>query len=71
VYCNFAIVSALDRAMVVVSISFVTAHSLGPVRDTVFAGQAEHDARSDVVNDRISGLFVMTLEMSLLHSLRF
>jgi hypothetical protein len=67
VYCNFAIVSALDRAMIVVSISFVTAHSLAPVRDTVFAGHAAHEARSDVVNDKISGLFVMTLEMSLLH----
>jgi hypothetical protein len=71
VYCSFAIVSALEDEMVVVSISFVTAHSVAPVRDTVFAGHAEHDARSDVVNDKISGLFVMTFEMSLLHSVRF
>jgi hypothetical protein len=71
VYCNFAIVSVAVLDMVVVSISFVTAHRVASSRETVFAGQAEHDARSDVVNDRISGLFVMTLEMSLLHSLRF
>jgi hypothetical protein len=59
--------------MVVVSISFVTAHVVAdpvPTRDTVFAGHDEHDKRSDVVNERTSEL-LMTFEMSALHAATF
>jgi hypothetical protein len=51
VYCDCSMAFDDDVEMVVVSISFVTAHVVWPVRTTDLAGHAAHDTRSVVEND--------------------